>query len=394
MLVNKLLKETMTLFKVPPEVHQHEIKYVCRDFMNAKCNREGCRFIHDTKLCNNYWKRGSCKFGEHCRKNHFVVDNRDNQNRDNQNRDNQNRDNQRGDKYNKNTQYMDNQNRDNQRRDEYKKDTQYMDNQNRDNQNRDNQNRDNKHNRGTTQYNRYNQSQYTQHNQRRKPKNTESYEPWTEPFDMRIMCDLGIANEKMSAKLTSRDVLLVPNLFKDFETGELYERLVSEIDNCKVPKEDLLKLWHGSEHLNIEGKHHICNDRTNWKQECPTFTMVIDRMKEFFGVTVEATRLNWYKDGTEYKPRHHDAAAVDPRKAAKQNITIGLSFSKGDLRDIVFENVRSRQAICIPQGDGDIYTFGNQVNVEWKHGVNPGVDSSLGRISIIIWGWVDGINSQ
>jgi len=317
----------MTMFKVPPEVHQHEIKNVCRDFMNGKCAREGCRFIHDTQLCSNYWKRGSCKFGEHCRKNHFVVDNRKNTNT------------------NSNT-----------------------------NLNSNTKTKNHPHT-----------------NPRRKPKNTESYEHWTDPFSMRVVYDLGNFNEKLHTQLTSRDILLVPNLFKDFKTGELYGRLVYEIENCKVPKEDLLKLWHGSEHLNIEGKHHICNDRTKWKQECPTFTMVIERMKEFFGVTEEATRLNWYKDGTEYKPRHHDAAAMDPKKAEKQNITIGLSFSKGDKRDIVFENVSSRQAICIPQGDGDIYTFGNQVNVEWKHGVNPGIDSSLGRISIIIWGWVDGV---
>ena len=291
-----------------PVTNQYEMKYVCRNFMNGKCERDFCKFIHDEKLCVKYWKTASCKYGENCRKNHYVCKTDDGN----------------GERVQRN---------------------------------------------------------------RRKPKNTECYEPWTDPYEMRILYEN--SNVKLQKQLTSRDVLLVPNLFRDFQTGDIYDKLVSEIENCKVPKEELLKLWHGSEHLGIEGKHHICNDRTKWKEECPTFGMVIERLRNFFGVKVEATRMNWYKTSSEYKPRHHDAAAMDPKKAEKQNITIGVSFSKGDSRDIVFENVRSKRAICIPQGDGDIYTFGNTVNMDWKHGVNPGQESREdhgGRISIIIWG--------
>ena len=29
---------------------------------------------------------------------------------------------------------------------------------------------------------------------------------------------------------------------------------------------------------------------------------------------VEATRLNWYRDSSEWKPFHHDAAALKPDK--------------------------------------------------------------------------------
>lgn len=303
---------------------------ICRNFMNGKCERENCRFVHDNRLCVRYWKTGNCKFGENCRKQHYVTNDM------------------RNDKITNNKTKNDSSTKDN----------------------------------NTT--------------KRRKPKNTECYEPWTKPFDMRIVYDN--ARDTIERELTARDVLIVPNLFREFETGSIYNKLVSEIENCSVPKEDLLKLWHGSEHLGIEGKHHICNDRTKWKQECPTFGMVIERITEFFGVNVGATRMNWYKTSAEYKPRHHDAAAFDPDKAEKQNITIGVSF--GETRDIVFEHVKSGVGISIPQGDGDIYTFGNSVNVEWKHGVNPGEshkqsdtntnknNSNGGRISIIIWGQI------
>jgi hypothetical protein len=32
-------------------------------------------------------------------------------------------------------------------------------------------------------------------------------------------------------------------------------------------------------------------------------------------------RFNWYKDGSDWKPFHHDSAAFNPRRAANQNIT-------------------------------------------------------------------------
>lgn len=32
---------------------------------------------------------------------------------------------------------------------------------------------------------------------------------------------------------------------------------------------------------------------------------------------VNATRLNWYRDSKEWKPYHHDAAAVKPEIAKK-----------------------------------------------------------------------------
>ncbi len=297
------------------------LKNVCRDYMRKKCERENCRFIHDSKLCERYWKNvmerdiEGCKYNKNCRKNHFLTN----------------------EKLQQTTMVQ----------------------------------------HGTT--NKQN---------RRPPRNTESWEPITRPYDMRITTSL-VQQDSLKNTPESNDIILVPNLFSDYKPGEIYSLLVKEIQEIsetgKIDSDDLLKLWHGSEERNIPGCHYICNDKTRWKTECPTFRMVIERMKSYFKVRAEATRLNWYKDHTQFKPLHFDAAAFNEEKAKKQNITIGLSF--GQTRDIIFEHAKTRKTICIPQGDGEIYTFGNKVNCEWRHGVNPGVqDHNSGRISVIIWG--------
>ena len=90
-----------------------------------------------------------------------------------------------------------------------------------------------------------------------KKKNTECFEPMTKPVDMRIVCDNGNSTDKASVPLTTRDVLLAPNVFNDFAPGELYNRLVEELNSCGVPPEKLLKMWHGND--KIEGTHLIAD---------------------------------------------------------------------------------------------------------------------------------------
>lgn len=214
----------------------------------------------------------------------------------------------------------------------------------------------------------------------RRPKNTESFEPMQKQVDMRVMVDVG--DDKLTSSLTSRDVLLCPNIFADYKPGELYARLVDEIENCGVPQEQLLKLWHGDTHF-------IADDHTNWKKKAPTFNMVLDRLRYFFDMDVQATRFNWYKDTSQWKPFHHDAAAIKADKAAKQNFTVAVSF--GATRDAAFEEVKSKTVISMPQPDGWAYCFAKDTNVLWKHGIlQDKTVREQGRISIIAWGWVEG----
>lgn len=325
------------------EMSEVNLNKVCRDFMKGKCERQNCRFIHDTKLCKRFhdnWVRNgkaTCKYGEHCRKKHYVTVTQINNNSNNS------------------TMNWVGQERVGNNKD-YKKDL----------------------------------GKFNKKDNTKKPRNTESWEPPHPPYDMRVQIET--SNDKLSCELRPYDVLFAKSVFFDYKKGEIHDKLVSEIEKCGELNDNLLKLWHGSEQRGIKGTHHIANDRMNWKKECPTFELVINRLVDFFGVKPAATRFNWYKTHEEYKSFHFDSAYVNPEKAKTQNITIAVSF--GQTRDIVFENAKSKQRVCIEQGDNDVYVFMNEINSMWRHGVSKGVQQdNSSRVSIIIWGFVDGVSS-
>lgn len=218
-------------------------------------------------------------------------------------------------------------------------------------------------------------------NNKRNAKNTETFEPMSKPVDMRIVVDT--STDRLSVGLTSRDVVLVPSLFSDYAKGELYKRLEHEILNCDVPHDQLLKLWHGD-------THYIADDHTAWKKKAPTFQMVLDRIAYFFDMNIQATRFNWYKDTSQWKPFHFDAASLKPEKAKVQNFTVAVSF--GATRDAAFEDDRTKIVISMPQPDGSIYCFASDTNCLWRHGILKETEiRHEGRISVIAWGWVDTI---
>lgn len=187
---------------------------------------------------------------------------------------------------------------------------------------------------------------------------------------------------KYNRENTTRDVIIVSDLFGDHNDKTIYKKLLREREQSGVPEHQLWQLWHGDSHL-------IADDKRKWKESCPTFKMVIDKLSYYFGMDIKATRLNWYRDTTEWKPFHHDAAAMKPDKAKTQNITVGVSF--GCERDAAFEHAETKTVIAIPQPNGMVYSFGKDVNVLWRHGilqVPPEKHREAGRISIIAWGWV------
>lgn len=216
------------------------------------------------------------------------------------------------------------------------------------------------------------------HRKPHRPKNTESFEPLQKPVDMRIVCDLGHSTSTIPVQ--SRDVILAPNVFSDFAPKDLYQRLEMEIMSCGVPRDQLLKLWHGDSHF-------IADDHTKWKDKAPTFAMVLDRIRTFFNMDIKATRFNWYKDTSQWKPFHRDAAAIKPKQAEQQNFTVAVSF--GATRDVAFEDMKTDVVISVPQSDGQIYAFAKDTNILWKHGIlKEKVTREEGRISIIAWGWI------
>lgn len=96
--------------------------------------------------------------------------------------------------------------------------------------------------------------------------------------------------------------------------------------------------------------------------------------------------------------------AFNPSRAKNQNITVGVSF--GATRELAFlratsagsttENDKNNNnkpcRIYFPQTNNGVFTFGRDVNIHWKHGINALAEEEQdgkGRISIILWGKVE-----
>jgi hypothetical protein len=225
----------------------------------------------------------------------------------------------------------------------------------------------------------------------RKVRNTECFEPMTKPVDLRVVLDLRSSSDISSQEipqLTSRDVLLSPKLFDDYEQYEIYNKLIYEIENCGIPQEKLLRMWHGND--KIDGTHLIADDHLRWKENCPTFNMVINRIKGAFNMDIKATRFNWYRDPEHWKAFHKDSSAINPERALTQNFTVAVSF--GATKDAAFEyDNKTKIVISMPQPDCTVYSFTNDTNYIWRHGILQNKTQELGRISIIAWGWIDNV---
>jgi hypothetical protein len=230
-----------------------------------------------------------------------------------------------------------------------------------------------------------NSDEYSSTHDRRRTKNTESFEPSYSPADMRVLVEVSGEKKKSQLSLQSKDVIIVPDLFCKEEDWTIHNRLLEEMDNCGIDSDKLWKLWHGDSHL-------IADDHMNFKDKCPTFLKVLDRIRDYFGIDIKATRFNLYRDDKDWKPFHFDASAVKPDKAKIQNITVGVSF--GRTREIAFEdaleNKGHRRVVAFPMPNGSTYVFCKDINVNWRHGV-PAIpedkQKNKSRISIICWGW-------
>jgi hypothetical protein len=219
---------------------------------------------------------------------------------------------------------------------------------------------------------------------KKKIKNTESFDPIESQKIPNLRILVSNSSKIYKRNHSTRDVILHPNLFCEEDDLSIYKNLLKEIENSKV--KNIWKSWHGD-------SHQIANDHSKWKDDCPTFHEIIKKIEEYFGMKINATRLNLYKDSSEWKPFHHDSAAVKKEIADIQNFTVGVSF--GQERDISFEHVKTKLKVSIPLLNGQTYTFSQKINTEWRHGVpqmNKKPKDDSGRISIIAWGWVDQVD--
>tara|TARA_Y100000389_G_scaffold203960_1_gene254284 strand:+ start:7790 stop:8566 length:777 start_codon:yes stop_codon:yes gene_type:complete len=214
--------------------------------------------------------------------------------------------------------------------------------------------------------------------EQRKKKNTICFEPDYSPADLRVQMGYGLWT-RFSKPIQDNDVIMVPALFLDVfkDINNSYKELMEEMvygDFCA---------WHGNQQL--DGTHWIMNDRAPCKNKSALFHRIVEKIAHYFNMDVHATRFNLYENGDEWKPYHFDAAAIDPEKARNQNITIGVSF--GAERSIAFQHAKNgtRTEFLLP--NGMCYAFGNKINTTWRHGIPPKINETMGRISIICWGF-------
>eukprot|EP00092_Neocalanus_flemingeri_P006899 GFUD01007447.1.p1 GENE.GFUD01007447.1~~GFUD01007447.1.p1 ORF type:complete len:344 (-),score=96.56 GFUD01007447.1:170-1201(-) len=216
-------------------------------------------------------------------------------------------------------------------------------------------------------------------------KNTENFTPSHEPSEMRILFSYGVSS--YSRPILTRDVLCVPDVFCSPTDLSLYNQLHSELQNSGLTSHQIWSSWHGDSHL-------IANDRVEWSKHCPTFHMVLDKIKDYFNMDIKATRLNWYRDSTEWKPFHHDASAIKEDKAKQSNLTVAVSF--GLEREAAFEHAKTKSVVSMPCPNGSMYVFARDINILWRHGIlqmNPHNKVEEGRISVIAWGWADQVDA-
>jgi hypothetical protein len=137
----------------------------------------------------------------------------------------------------------------------------------------------------------------------------------------------------------------------------------------------------------------------NWskhlKHENPafsaTFQKIVDDMADYFDVEVYATRMNFYRDGSDWKPFHHDSHAYGGR-AQREDFTMGASF--GGSRELIFLHEPSGNTFTFPQNNGDVFAFTSEVNKRFKHGVPKARANNDPRFSIIAWGRRRSINNR
>lgn len=158
---------------------------------------------------------------------------------------------------------------------------------------------------------------------------------------------------------------------KDFS---VLKALTRDLQHCPASKEGGgIVNW--SQHLKFEDPDFS-----------PTFRQLLDRLDAYFDVEILATRLNFYRDGSDFKPFHHDSHAYGSN-GKKEDFTMGASF--GSTRDLAFRHEVSGQVFTIAQANGDIFAFDSEVNRTFTHGVpkmKGGAEKAGPRFSIIAWG--------
>lgn len=163
-------------------------------------------------------------------------------------------------------------------------------------------------------------------------------------------------------KVINNGCIYLPNFFCKTDDYNIVDKLKKEIQSQNPVN------W--SKHSKYENPEFS-----------PTFNEIVYTIAKHFNIKVIQTRLNYYRDGNDWKPFHHDSHAYGNKQ---ENFTVGASF--GASRELVFLHEESGNKFSFPQNNGDIFAFNKEINQKFMHGVPKDKFKSGERFSIIVWG--------
>lgn len=204
---------------------------------------------------------------------------------------------------------------------------------------------------------------------------------------MRIIT--GLREVRSSRCISHDDVIVLPEFFGSPDDWEVYYSLLREVrENQKEGVRDSeWASWHEGAHLLTKNPKGSRTFDTILDDICKEFCIVNGDRRDSVSRDSVGTRFNWYRDGSDWKPFHHDSAGFNPSRAKNQNCTVGLSF--GASRELAFRHAKTEDLIYFPQTNGMLFFFGRDVNIRWQHGLNAlpkEQQDGKGRVSIILWG--------
>jgi len=169
-------------------------------------------------------------------------------------------------------------------------------------------------------------------------------------------------------KILNGGCVYIPNFFCKTDDLQIFDKIKKEIES------DSYKMINWSKHFRHENP-----------EISATFNDIVKQMAEHFKVEVLQTRLNYYKDGLDWKCLHKDRHAYGNGKdKICENFTMGASF--GASRELEFVHDDTNNRFVFPQNNGDIFAFDSDINKKFMHGVPKNNLIKQPRFSIIAWG--------
>ena len=151
------------------------------------------------------------------------------------------------------------------------------------------------------------------------------------------------------SKIVSGNAVYIEGFHCEEDDFQTLEQLAEDLDNTSRYLEST------SKRKEEDFGGGVVNWSKHLKQENPefseTFRTVVERMASYFDVDVYATRLNFYRDGSDWKQYHHDSHAL----ATVRRLYNGREFRSA--KSAEFCPRTEREFVRISAEEWDVFAF-------------------------------------